>query len=333
MPSVEVATQLLQSGEVDIMWNPKLDQMPDFDKMTGVKYDAPARSGGEKLFLNLAENKDPSDPSKPHPILSDQRVRMAIAVGTNWSRIANDLLYGKAKVSTSDLSEGPWKCDPAVPRYTYDPAQAKELLTQAGWIPGPDGIRVAKGAKLAPDGTRLRLKFTTTTGDKIREATQLLVIQDMRAAGMEIYIENSPTSVVTGNWDSGAQRADGNFDILMFNGYAGSDPHSYMVEFWDSSSIPSVNNKGGRNYSRFSDPKADAILKAAASEVDNAKRKVAYCQLAQMTHERANMIYTYQALRINAYRDRVQTIPKQRLGQPGMERGRLVAVAMTSPTA
>ena len=275
MPSVEVATQLLQSGEVDIMWNPKLDQMPDFDKMTGVKYDAPARSGGEKLFLNLAENKDPSDPSKPHPILSDQRVRLAIAVGTNWSRIANDLLYGKAKVSTSDLSEGPWKCDPAVPRYTYDPAQAKELLTQAGWIPGPDGIRVAKGAKLAPDGTRLRLKFTTTTGDKIREATQLLVIKDMRAAGMEIYIENSPTSVVTGNWDSGAQRAHGNFDILMFNGYAGSDQHSYMVEFWDSSSIPSVNNKGGRNYSRFPRPTRSSKPPRARSTTPSARSRIA----------------------------------------------------------
>lgn len=305
VPSVEVATQLLRSGEVDVMWMPKLDQMPEFDKMPGVKYDAPPRSGGEKLFLNLGENKDPADPTKPHLILSDQRVRMAIAVGTNWQRIADDLMFGKAKVSTGDLSEGAWKCDPAIPQYKYDPAQAKALLTDAGWVPGADGIRVAKGAKIAPDGTRLRLKFTTTTGDKLREDTQLLIIQDMRAVGMEIYVENGPTSVITGNWDSGAQRVHGNFDILMHSTYAGSDPHSHMVDFWSSASIPSVNNKGGRNYTRFNDPSADAILKTAAAEIDPAKRKAAYCKLAQMTHDQANILYTYQALRIHAYRDRL----------------------------
>ena len=32
--------------------------------------------------------------------------------------------------------------------YHYDPAQAKKLLDEAGWKPGPDGIRVKEGKRL-----------------------------------------------------------------------------------------------------------------------------------------------------------------------------------------
>ena len=35
------------------------------------------------------------------------------------------------------------------------------------------------------------------------------------------------------------------------------------------------------------------------------QRLFAYCALAQLTHDQANILYTYQALRINAYRDRL----------------------------
>jgi len=306
VPSVEVATQLLLSGEVDVLWNPKLDQMPIFDKTPGVKYTAPPRGGGETIFFNMSENKDPADPTKPHMILGDQRVRMAIAVGVNWHRITDELFYGKAKVSTSALSEGEWRCDPLPPEYEYSTDKAKQLLTDAGWIPGPDGIRVAKGAKYAPDGTRLRLQFMTTTGDDVRERTQLLVIEDMRKAGMEIYVQNAPSSVSIGNWAAGAPRVHGNFDILMHNAYTTSDPQSYMERFWASWTIPSPSNQGGLNEPRFTDPKFDAMLKQAASEVDQSKRKTIFCELAQILHDQVPMIYTYQALRIFAYHDRIQ---------------------------
>ena len=305
VPSADVATQLLLSGEVDVLWNPKLDQMPLFDKTPGVKYTAPPRGGGEHIFFNMSENKDPADPAKPHLILNDQRVRMAIAVGVNWRRITDELYFGKARVSTSAL-EGEWKCSPAIPEYEYNSEKAKQLLTDAGWVPGPDGIRVAKGAKVAPDGTRLRLQFSTTTGDDPREKTQLMVIEDMRKAGMEIYVQNGPSSFVIGNWDAGSPRVRGNFDILMHSAYTTSDPQGYMERFWASWQIASPNNKGGLNEPRFTDPKYDAMLKQAASEIDQSKRKAIFCELAQILHDQVPMVYTYQALRLFAYRDRIQ---------------------------
>jgi len=304
VPSSEVAMQLLASGEVDIMWNNTEADTPQLEKMTGVKVSSPLQIGGERLFLNMAENKDPSDPKKPHAILSDVKVRQAIAYGINKQRIIDKLLNGKAKPGSSELNAGYFECK-NIQAYPYDPEKAKKLLDEAGWVPGADGIRVSKGVKTTPDGTKLRLKYSTTSGNKLREDSQVLVVEDMKAIGIEFFIENAPSSVVIGTWDGGSPRRHGNFDIIMYTTNAGIDPHSQMVNLWSSANIPSVDNKGGLNYTRFNDPKADDLLKQASGEPDPAKRRDMYCQLAQMTYVQANMIYLYQRSAIDSYRDKL----------------------------
>jgi peptide/nickel transport system substrate-binding protein len=298
VPSSEVAMQLLASGEIDIMWNNTEADLPILEKMQGVKISSPLDIGGERLFLNMAENKDPADPKKPHAILSDKRVRQAIAYGINKQRIVDSLLFGKAKIGTGELNAGYFDCK--TQPYPYDSTKAKQLLEEAGWKPGADGIR-------AKDGQRLRLKYSTTSGNKLREDSQVLVAEDMKAIGVELFIENAPSSVVIGTWDGNSPRRRGNFDIIMYTTGAGLDPHSQMVNLWGSWMIPHEGNKGGLNYTRFNNPKADEILKQAAAEPDTEKRKALYCQLTEMTREEANMIYLYQRLAIESYRDKFAT--------------------------
>jgi peptide/nickel transport system substrate-binding protein len=305
VPSSEVARQLLASGEVDIMWNNTEADLPELEKLTNVTISSPLIIGGERLFLNMTENKDPSDPARPHAILGDQKVRQALAYAINKQVIIDKLLFGKAKPGSSELNAGYFKCTD-IQTYPYDPEKAKQLLDDAGWVQGSDGIRVSKGSKYAPDGTRLRLKYSTTSGNKLREDSQVLIVENWKAVGIEAFIENAPSSVVIGTWDANSPRRHGNFDIIMYTTNAGIDPHSQMVNLWASWQIPSDKNRSGTNYTRFSDPKADALLTQAGSEPDIAKRKALYCQLTQMSYDQANMIYLYQRLNIDSYRDRIQ---------------------------
>jgi len=304
VPSSEVAMQLLNSGEVDIMWNNTEADFPLLQKMTNVKISDPMQIGGERLFLNMAENKDPADPTKPHLILSDVKVRQAIEYGINKQRIIDRLLFGKAKPGTNEINAGFFQCADFKPR-GYDVALAKKLLDEAGWAPGADGIRVSKGVKTAPDGTRLRLKYSTTSGNKLREDSQVLVVEDMKAIGVDLYIENAPSSVVIGNWDAASPRRRGNFDIIMYTTNAGIDPHSQMTNLFASWMIPHEGNKGGLNYTRINDPKVDDLLKKAAAEPDMNKRRDLYCQIVKTGQEATNMIYLYQRLDLDSYRDRL----------------------------
>lgn len=62
-------------------------------------------------------------------------------------------------ISLTPFAYGWYRCDQER-KYLYDPERARALLEEAGWIEGPDGIRVAQGAPYAEDGTRLRVQLT-----------------------------------------------------------------------------------------------------------------------------------------------------------------------------
>jgi peptide/nickel transport system substrate-binding protein len=306
VPNVDVGLQLLASGEVDVLWSVTIDTTPQLDKMAGVKYSAPPRDGGERIFMNMAENKDPADPTKPHTILGDVKVRQALARAVNKQRIIDQLLFGKVAPLPGELNNGYFACADVKP-VPYDAAQAKKLLDEAGWVVGADGIRVSKGAKYAPDGTRLRLKYSTTSGNKLREDAQTLIIQDFKAVGVEAYVENAPSSVVIGTWDANSPRRHGNFDLVQYSTSVDSlEPLGGLINTFATASLPSEKNKGGQNVSRFSDPKVDALLTQAQTEPDPAKRKALYCQVAQIVNDAYPAIYLYQAGNAYAYRERLQ---------------------------
>jgi len=306
--STEVAKQLLKTGEADVMWNNAESDVIEISKMPGVKLSSASSSGGERLILNLVKPGDPADNKTPHPILGDLRVRQAIAYGIDKKTIVDQLLNGLAQVGTSDLNVEPYNC--GIAPWPYDPAKAKQLLDEAGWKVGADGIRVK-------DGQRLRLKYQTTTGSKLREDMQVLIVENMKAIGIEFYIENQSPDLLIGSWAAGSPRKRGSFDIIMYSTSPAIDPHSMLSNYFASTSIPSATNQGGLNVSRWNDPETDRLLQEAGSIFDWGKRKELYCQVARRVVEGASHIYLYQSLNLNTFRDRVQGWIPNSWGGPG----------------
>lgn len=298
VPSSEVAKQLLKNGEADIMWNNTEADIPEVEKMTNVKLSSAAQAGGERLILNSVKPADPADNKTPHPILGDVNVRQAIAYGIDKQTIIDKLLNKKALPGSSELNVDPFNCT-SIKAYPFDQAKAKQLLDAANWKPGADGIRVK-------DGVRLRLKYQTTTGNKLREDSQVLIIENMKAIGVEFYVENQPSSLLLSNWAAGSPRKRGNYDILMYTTNAGIDPHSQMFSYFDSKSIPSPDNQGGINYSRWNDPQTDQLIEQAGTLPDWPKRLALYCQAAQRVVEGATHIYLYQRFNLHSFNNRVQ---------------------------
>ncbi len=91
-PSREVGTQLIKTGEVDIVWDLIEANVPELRPVAGVKISAASGPGAERLLLNLADpalDGPPADEvaKHPHPILGDVRVREAIELGINKKEI------------------------------------------------------------------------------------------------------------------------------------------------------------------------------------------------------------------------------------------------------
>lgn len=309
-PSREVGKQLVRTGEVDVLWDIIEADVPELKGAAGVVISSKPGPYAERLVLNLADpalDGPPADvvEKNPHPILGDPRVREALELGINKQEIAEKLLFGLVPVGTNELHIGWARC--MTKPTEYDPARARQLLEQAGWKVGPDGIRVAQGARVAKDGTRLRLKLQTTTGNKLREQAEQLLIDYMKQIGVEYYIENVPSPVLFGSWSSGAFRKHGHFDVLMYSTAPDVDPQSQMEGYFASWSMPTAANNGaGFNYARWVNKTADEAIKLAGSSPDSNVRKKAYCTAVNEIVKDRPHIYLYARSQVAAYRERLQ---------------------------
>jgi len=306
--SREVGKALITSGEIDILWDLTEADTPDFADNPSVVANITPGAGTERLLINLA---DPSldatdDPiNNPHPLLGDLRVRQAIQFGIDKQLLVDELLFGATTVGVSELSIGWAKCD--IPTSVYDPEQAKALLDEAGFTDEDgDGVRECHGCQHAEEGTPLRLKYQTTTGNQLREESQQLVIEMMKAIGVEFYIENVPSDELFGSWANGAFRKHGNFDILMYTTSDGIDPQSQMFGYFHSSQIPLESNAGtGFNYSRWINAEADAALEAAGATPNEAERVAQYQIACEQIDAELPHIYLYDRSEVHLSRSNI----------------------------
>jgi len=306
-PSREAGMVMIQTGEVDFLWDLIEGVVPDLEDKEGVVLNITAGLGSERLVLNLA---DPAldatdDPlNHPHPLLGDLTVRKALEASINKDELNEVLLFGAATVGTKEYNIG-WPsegCD--IPTSTYDPEAAKALLDEAGFTDEDgDGIRECNGCLYADPGTPLRLKLQTTTGNQLREQTEQLIIEYWADVGIDGYIENVPSSELFGSWASGAFRKHGQFDVLMYTTNGGTDPHSQLDGYFGTDQIPTEANSGsGYNYSRWINP-VDDKLKAAGINPDIEQRKALYCDVMAAIADELPHIYLYDRAEIHATRE------------------------------
>src|SRR5262249_45335256 len=112
-------------------------------------------------------------------LFEDVRVRRALFHAIDRRAIADKLMGGTVKVTDSPLNPRSPYHDPDVPGYDMDPDLSRRLLDEAGWTPGPDGVRRRNGER-----------FSFTLLNRAGGADRMLVAQviqaQLRAVGVEV---------------------------------------------------------------------------------------------------------------------------------------------------
>lgn len=129
------------------------------------------------------------------PLLKDLRTRKAIGHAIDRELIAETLYQGEGRPTTTYLSHelgGDQGVDAVAP--TFDPAKAKALLAEVGWVPGSDGILVADKVEGVEKGTRFEVSYWTYQEDEFKRLAE--VTQKMLAdVGIKANIQlmDNPT--------------------------------------------------------------------------------------------------------------------------------------------
>jgi peptide/nickel transport system substrate-binding protein len=124
------------------------------------------------------------------PQFSDFRVRRAIAMAVDRDGIAKAILRhpdSSASQLLPPIMTG-WHRQ-GLPAIAHDPAAARKLLDEAGWIAGGDGIRVK-------DGVRLAAKLLTLVNRPELPVMASAIQAQLRGIGMEVVIEVGPGNSV-----------------------------------------------------------------------------------------------------------------------------------------
>lgn len=214
-----------------------------------------------------------------HPILSDPRVRRAIAHGIDKETINKQLWGGKHLVSH-------WLRNPKDPvstdeivKYPYDPARAQGMLEEAGWKAGPDGVR------LNDKGERLRFTLIGVGGNRAVMLTQQIMQSQLRQIGIDLEIKSAPARVLFGEITQ--RRQTGGAMIYAYKPLPGSNPRNGF----HSSQIPRAEtNYAGQNFFGWANEEIDRVTDALETVCESQERDALWKRLQQVYAEEVPVI-------------------------------------------
>jgi peptide/nickel transport system substrate-binding protein len=222
-------------------------------------------------------------------------MRHALTLAVPKQQIIDKLLAGKPTPGNTPLSIG-FFAPKDVKQESYDRAKANQLLDQAGWTKGSDGIR-SKG------GVRAHLSISTTTGDKVREAVEVVLVDEFKQIGVELVLQNYPSATLLGSWAANSPRNRGAYDISMYASSPDADPHGTLSPRYTTAGIPTVQNNGaGFNYHRFSNPDVDRLIDHAGSTLDPDQRKKDYHDALKIMNDNYIGVWIYNRAILDAHR-------------------------------
>jgi peptide/nickel transport system substrate-binding protein len=234
---------LLKSGEVHMVALVAWDKVRELEAIAGLRMNRVVGNGYEHVTLN----------QKHFTPFSDVKVRQALAHAVNRDLLVRTILDGQVSVVNGPIQPLSAAYEPTVQSYGFDPARARTLLTEAGWVPGADSIRMKNGKRLA-------FTLITQSGFAIRENVSQALQQAFRDVGADMTVKLLDGTTISSVWFSG------DFDAMLHWWQMGADPE--LTLFFAGDRTPPA----GRNINYVNDAELSALLYRSDRTADVAQR-------------------------------------------------------------
>ena len=285
--------QALVKGEIDFATGLTADVFSTLEGQEGITTYAGAYSGFNELAFNLgAALTDGTPIGDGNPHMQDQQVRLAISHAIDRQQMVDRILDGYGTPGSTIIPPlySTLHIDPGT--QTYDPELANQILDDAGYAMGPDGVRVG------PDGVPMRYRlFVRSDSDSSVKSGEYFKSY-LAAIGIEADIkpvdENALFEII----------GRGEFDMFEWGWVVEPDPDYQLSTFTcDKRSY----EDGGEVYadlsdSFFCDEEYDALYAEQAVTTDQAARAEIVKQMQQILYDQVAYVVTYYYDNLEAYR-------------------------------
>ncbi len=191
------------------------------------------------------------------PILRHEKVRQAIAYAINRPLIIQSLFRGDARLASSLLPPEHWAWTGAQ-RYNYNPAKANQLLNEAGFPRGKDGIR-------------FRLAMKTSTNETTR-LMAMAVQAELAHVGIKMELRSFEFATFYSDLTHGA------FQMAPSRWIGGNEQPDIFRYSFASSSYPPY----GANRGYYDNPEVDQLIADGGANSSQAAQKRDFEKIQQI---------------------------------------------------
>ena len=224
------------------------------------------------------------------PLLSDVRVRRALAMSFDRQAVIDRLYHGQARPVTGPFTPDQWANNPEVPAIEFNVQGASALLLSAGWR-DTDGDGIVDRGK-----EKFSFNLLIPAGVRTAKDQAQILQESLRAAGVEMNIETlEATTFFDRIYNRTYQAA-----FVSWVNEPDPDPHG----LFHSSQVPPT----GNNVVGYVSAEADDLIDRGRREFDREKRTRIYHQLHEVLARDQPYLWTVQVSSKWAVNRRVQDV-------------------------
>jgi peptide/nickel transport system substrate-binding protein len=249
----------LEKGEVDLITNVPPDQLKMLQEGRATQVLTVPATRTVTFWINATQ-----------PPTSDKRVRQALHYALDVDSIVKNLYAGLGKPFSGGLADTDFGYNPALKPYPYDPAKAKQLLTEAGYASGIEVVLHAGHGTMVADKQLLEAMADMWSKVGIRAKVEMMEMARRQKINNERTLP--PNGLLLINPQSTLLDADGSLWRLFH-------PNGFGGKYW-------VGTQPGQ---RFHD-----LMEQARHSLDPKQRQALYAEATQIIHEEKPWLELFQ---------------------------------------
>lgn len=218
-------------------------------------------------------------------IFKDKKVRQALTYGLDRKDLIKTIFGKYGQVCNEPQSAASWNYNNDVNKYEFNTKRANELLDEAGWKKGTDGIRNKNGKKF-------EFHYLASTNNPVNEVLIPIMQQNYKKLGIGVIVDSMEFETAQNKIKSG------DYDMSFMGGSLGANP--------DQSTVFKTN--GAQNDSGYSNKKLDEEMNNALQEQRFDVRKKDYQNVWKIINDDLPQMFIYQRSDMWAMSSRVSDI-------------------------
>jgi peptide/nickel transport system substrate-binding protein len=288
--SNDAVERALTLGEIDIITEVQPATFERLGEEDGIETLRAPTASFTQLAFNLCSEKECPD-AQFNPAVQDRDVRQAIAYGIDRERINAIATQGTSFVAQGLLPSF-YKSFFEVPEldYPYDPEMANQILDDAGWVPGDDGVR-------EKDGDRLEFDLYVRSESPFTVQMAKLIAEQTAEIGVKFNVQVVSTDKL---YELTVRKVDGvpapDFDTFIWGW--GGDPYDpgFLLSLLTTDEI------GLSSDAFYSNPEYDRLYEEQTTLFDTEERKAVIQEMIAITQRDLPYIVLTEDPRLEAYR-------------------------------